>query len=184
MGGGVCLAHDVDTRLRRVTDPTSAKAAMRREFRQRRRAVVDDRRSERICAALVQVVGPVAPRSVMVFDAVAGEPDLTGFVAWCDDHDVVTSAPSPEPTADDPIDPSAVDVVVVPGLAFTAGGQRLGQGGGWYDRFLARTRADCLKIGVGFEVQVVDELPTEAHDVTLDLVVTEAGVVGVGGGAG
>lgn len=163
--------------MRRVTDPTSVKTAMRREFRRRRREVADGDRSERICAALVEVVGPTAPGTVMVFEPVAGEPDLSPFIAWCHDHGVVTVAPSPAPTATDPIDPMAVDVVVVPGLAFTVNGHRLGQGGGWYDRFLASTRDGCRKIGVGFDVQIVDEVPTEEHDVTLDMVITESRVI-------
>jgi 5-formyltetrahydrofolate cyclo-ligase len=164
--------------LRHVIDPTSAKAAMRREFRRRRREVVDEGRSGHICAALVELVRPSEPTTVMVYAPVSGEPDLARFVAWCHDHDVVTVAPSSSAAAPHPVDPSAVDVVIVPGLAFTPGGRRLGQGGGWYDRFLARIRGDCLTIGVGFDVQVVDALPIEPHDVTLDLVVTESGVVG------
>jgi 5-formyltetrahydrofolate cyclo-ligase len=74
-------------------------------------------------------------------------------------------------------DPAAVDVVIVPGVAFTPDGARLGQGGGWYDRFLAGVRPDCTSIGVGFDAQVVDMLPTEPHDVALDGVVTESGVL-------
>ena len=140
--------------------------------------MTDDGRSERICAALVHVVGGLDIPLVMVFEPVPGEPDLAGFVAWCGDVGVATVAPTPAPTAPDPVEPTSVDVVVVPGLAFTAAGHRLGQGVGWYDRFLAGTRADCLKIGVGFDVQVVDEVPTEPHDVPLDLVITESGVVG------
>jgi 5-formyltetrahydrofolate cyclo-ligase len=76
---------------------------------------------------------------------------------------------------DDP-DPTAVDVVIVPGVAFTPDGARLGQGGGWYDRFLAEVRPECTSIGVGFDPQVVDVLPTEPHDIRLDCVVTESGV--------
>lgn len=139
--------------------------------------MVDDGRSERICAALVDVVAATDATTVMVFEPVPGEPDLAGFVAWCDERDVATVAPSSTPTAPDPVEPTSVDVVVVPGLAFTAAGHRLGQGGGWYDRFLAGTRSDCLKVGVGFDVQLVDELPIEPHDVPLDVVITESGVV-------
>ena len=61
-----------------------------------------------------------------------------------------------------------------PGLAFTADGRRLGQGGGHYDRFLPRLRAGCVTIGAAFAEQLVDDLPTEPHDVRLDLVVTDA----------
>jgi 5-formyltetrahydrofolate cyclo-ligase len=67
-------------------------------------------------------------------------------------------------------------VVIVPGLAFTVRGDRLGQGGGWYDRFLIGTRSECTTIGVGFDLQLVERLPVEPHDVPLDAVVTESGI--------
>ena len=63
-----------------------------------------------------------------------------------------------------PVDPGAIDVWLVPGLAFTKDGKRLGYGGGWYDRLLAAARPDARIIGVGFSCQLVDELPVEAHD--------------------
>lgn len=160
-----------------MDDPISTKAALRSEFRQRRRAVIDDGHSERICAVLAALVDAGSAATVMVFEAVPGEPDLAEFVAWCSARGIGTIAPSPDPDAVDPIDPESVDVVVVPGLAFTADGRRLGQGGGWYDRFLARTRSDCSSVGVAFDVQIVDDLPTEPHDVPVDLVVTESGRV-------
>jgi 5-formyltetrahydrofolate cyclo-ligase len=72
------------------------------------------------------------------------------------------------------VDPATLDVVVVPGLAFTPDGHRLGQGGGHYDRFLTRVRPGCLTIGVCFREQLVAELPVEAHDVPLTAVVTDA----------
>jgi 5-formyltetrahydrofolate cyclo-ligase len=62
----------------------------------------------------------------------------------------------------------------VPGVAFTAAGHRLGQGGGWYDRFLSGLRPGVARIGVCFAECLVDELPTEAHDVIMDLVITDA----------
>ena len=65
--------------------------------------------------------------------------------------------------------------MIVPGLAFTRRGDRLGQGGGWYDRVLAGVRDDCVTIGVAFAPQLVDELPVEPHDRPVDLVVTEHG---------
>ena len=71
------------------------------------------------------------------------------------------------------VDPGAVDVILVPGLAFTRAGQRLGRGGGFYDRLLARLPAVTWKIGVCFEVQISDAVPSEPHDVTVDCVMTE-----------
>jgi 5-formyltetrahydrofolate cyclo-ligase len=104
---------------------------------------------------------------IMVFDPVPGEPETGDLVERCRRRGVETVVPEADP------DPSWPDLVVVPGLAFTRDGRRLGQGGGWYDRFLARTR--CPKVGVCFDVQVVAELPVEDHDVVVDVVVTESG---------
>ena len=66
--------------------------------------------------------------------------------------------------------------MLVPGLAFARDGRRLGRGKGFYDRFLAALRPDCFKCGIGLDFQVVDDLPTEPHDVLLDAVVTPARV--------
>jgi 5-formyltetrahydrofolate cyclo-ligase len=71
------------------------------------------------------------------------------------------------------VDPDEVDCVVVPGVAFSEDGTRLGRGGGHYDATLeAMPRA--ARVGVGYEVQVVPSLPREPHDATLDVLVTEA----------
>ena len=59
---------------------------------------------------------------------------------------------------------------VVPGLAFTQGGERMGYGKGHYDRLLA-AHPECYTVGIGFRCQLVDALPTEAHDVRLAEVV-------------
>lgn len=85
--------------------------------------------------------------------------------------------PEADPSAPMPADPRSLDVVIVPGLAFTRAGDRLGQGGGWYDRFLGEVGDGCTTIGVGFAIQVLDELPVVEHDVRLGVVVTEAGRV-------
>jgi len=67
------------------------------------------------------------------------------------------------------------DVILVPGVAFSPGKVRLGYGGGFYDRFLAAS--DALKIGVAFSCQVLPELPAEAHDVRMDAIITENGMI-------
>jgi 5-formyltetrahydrofolate cyclo-ligase len=64
-----------------------------------------------------------------------------------------------------------LDLIVVPGLAFTVPGNRLGRGGGYYDRFLATVPTTTLKVGVCFEFQLVPQIPPESHDVIMDVVV-------------
>jgi 5-formyltetrahydrofolate cyclo-ligase len=64
-----------------------------------------------------------------------------------------------------------MDLIVVPGLAFTAEGSRLGRGAGFYDRFLSTIPKNTLKIGVCFEFQLFPEIPQESHDVKMDALV-------------
>ena len=77
-----------------------------------------------------------------------------------------------EPVEAEIVMPQDVSVWIVPGLAFTKSGKRLGYGGGWYDRLLADAAKNSLKIGVAHEFQSVDDLPSEPHDILLDRVVT------------
>ncbi len=77
-----------------------------------------------------------------------------------------------EPAEAEIVKPQDVSVWIVPGLAFTKDGKRLGYGGGWYDRLLAAAAKHSLKIGVAHEFQVVGDLPSEQHDILLGRVVT------------
>ena len=63
-------------------------------------------------------------------------------------------------------------LVLVPLLAYNSKKQRIGYGGGYYDKFIAANNALCF-MGLGFEWQRNDELPTEIHDMALDMIVTE-----------
>lgn len=70
------------------------------------------------------------------------------------------------------------DIVIVPGVAFTAKGQRLGQGGGYYDRLLASPGfADALRMGLAYGFQIVPTLPAEAWDMPMHAVATEKGIL-------
>jgi 5-formyltetrahydrofolate cyclo-ligase len=148
-----------------------------------RRAVAADgadraARSGRIWARIVAATSLDRTRRVMLFESLPTEPETAEWFAWCREHDVAVFAPAVDGLAlrvvPGDVDPTTLDVVVVPGLAFTADGRRLGQGGGHYDRFLPRLRADCITVGAAFAEQLVDDLPTDPHDVRLDLVVTDA----------
>lgn len=69
--------------------------------------------------------------------------------------------------------PERLDCVMVPGVAFDRNGGRLGNGAGYYDRLLKSVRADAVLIGVCFESQLVEQVVTEVHDVSMDIVMTE-----------
>lgn len=69
------------------------------------------------------------------------------------------------------------DLLLVPGLAFTAAGGRLGRGGGFYDRLLrgAGGCEGCFTVGIGFSFQRLRDLPTEPHDAVLGEILTDGG---------
>ncbi len=69
---------------------------------------------------------------------------------------------------------SSLDLILVPGLAFTKSGIRLGRGKGFYDRLLAQTKA--TKCAVAFDWQILDTIPSDSHDVLMDYVVTPAAI--------
>src|SRR5690606_31244362 len=119
-----------------------------------------------------------AAGAILMYRSATGEPDSDAFVAWCHESGKHVELVGNTSTAEFPDDPQRFDAVIVPGLAFTADGWRLGQGGGWYDRFLPLTRDDCTTVGVCFASLLVGDLPVEPHDVRLDRVVTEHHVYG------
>ncbi len=71
------------------------------------------------------------------------------------------------------IDPSTIDLVLVPGVVFAKNGYRIGYGGGYYDRFLSKLDKSVPKVAIGFDLQVVEEVPTEDFDIPVDMIVTE-----------
>ncbi|MFO7941869.1 MAG: 5-formyltetrahydrofolate cyclo-ligase [Bacillota bacterium] len=76
-----------------------------------------------------------------------------------------------------PRDPSAMDIIMVPGLAFDRRGFRVGYGGGYYDRLLTSPSPSTTTVGLCYRFQMVDDdLPTQEHDRPVDYVVTEDGL--------
>ncbi|MCL1828849.1 MAG: 5-formyltetrahydrofolate cyclo-ligase [Oscillospiraceae bacterium] len=82
----------------------------------------------------------------------------------------------PSPAGDAaPVEPREDDIMIIPGLAFDAAGYRLGRGGGFYDRYLAKR--SCFKTGICPDRFFLPELPVEGFDVLMDCVVTEKRIV-------
>ena len=79
-----------------------------------------------------------------------------------------------------PVDPSELDIIFVPGIAFTRFGSRLGQGGGYYDRYFGGMVRLPETVGVAFALQIVPKIPTTQTDVPVSAVVTEQGVSRMG----
>lgn len=85
-----------------------------------------------------------------------------------------------ESSSDDFYDEKILDIVIVPALAFDSSKNRIGFGGGYYDTFLNKVREknkNTLFIGVCYDFQMIEEVPIEWHDITLDLVINESEVL-------
>ncbi len=176
------------------------KREIRRTMRAARRAVPASdkaRHDAQISAALLarpDVSAAIASHApICVYLAVADEIDLSSFISEARSRGAALAAPRwngasyslarlegplrsgphdiPEPAADVPVPPSSISLWIVPGLAFTASGGRLGYGGGWYDRLFAAADPAAPRIGVAYPFQIVSTLPSEPHDIPITDVV-------------
>jgi 5-formyltetrahydrofolate cyclo-ligase len=75
------------------------------------------------------------------------------------------------------VDGSEIGTIILPGSVFDERGGRLGYGGGFYDRFMAHEAPQARRVGLAFDLQVVDRLSLQPHDELLDLVVTEKRII-------
>ena len=165
------------------------------------RDLVDDRvlRSVGLWARLAGTSEYREATTVMAFVGGRGEPDTESLFARVSAEGKTLVLPSvvggglvprlvgqglapgafgiPEPQGEQ-VAPFGLDLVLVPGLAFTRDGKRLGQGGGHYDRFLAGLPPSCATVGVCFAEQMVDDLPEEPHDRKVRLVITDDEITG------
>lgn len=103
-----------------------------------------------------------ATKSLSFFSLRRGEPLVQGSYG----------IPEPSGNASAKIPPGAIDLVVVPGVAFDERGYRLGYGGGYYDRFFSRHPGPFKRIGVAYSFQVVPTVCPEEHDQRLDGLIT------------
>ncbi len=68
-----------------------------------------------------------------------------------------------------------IDVAIIPGVAFDPSGHRIGFGGGHFDRFLKKL--NCTTIGLAYELQIIDKVPTHQYDVPVDFIITERRII-------
>jgi 5-formyltetrahydrofolate cyclo-ligase len=161
-------------------------------------------KSQAIVTAIVAHPAWARARVLSLYSALPGEPDLAalwkgapprrfcyprieaGGMTFFEVESPGELVPGPwhpricEPVFDPArlVPPEKIDLILVPGLAFTRDGWRLGRGGGFYDRYLASLSAGAMKLGVCFQCQLVESLPAEAHDQRVHAIVTENGIEG------
>jgi 5-formyltetrahydrofolate cyclo-ligase len=83
----------------------------------------------------------------------------------------------PEPVGNEiPATCGDIDLIILPMLGFDRTGRRIGYGAGYYDRFLAKNQK-LRKIGIAFACQEYENLPADEHDITMDSIITEEGIV-------
>ena len=85
----------------------------------------------------------------------------------------------PEPREDMMEDTPAteIDLTLTPAVGYDVTGNRLGYGGGFYDRLFGEIRDDAPRVGLSFEIQIVPKVPAEDHDIRIPIIVTEARVI-------
>jgi 5-formyltetrahydrofolate cyclo-ligase len=75
------------------------------------------------------------------------------------------------------VDVKELDLIMVPGVAFDPNGARMGHGFGYYDKLLEHARKDTPLVALAFECQIFPEIPTHAHDVFMDKIITEERII-------
>ncbi|MDN5292831.1 MAG: 5-formyltetrahydrofolate cyclo-ligase [Eubacteriales bacterium] len=121
-------------------------------------------RGKRVVVPVTDVAG-----KRLIPTLIVNYPDDIGTGAW--------GIPEPKPEAIRPVPPQEIDLVLVPGVAFDEKGNRLGYGGGFYDRFLLQTGPGTVFVALAFELQVRDQVYPEAHDQPVHYIVTEERVI-------
>lgn len=81
----------------------------------------------------------------------------------------------PKITETNAVNAKEIDLVIVPGICFDTSGYRIGYGGGFYDRFLMNFKKETISLA--FSCQIVDKIPKEAHDLPVDKIIMECGVI-------
>jgi 5-formyltetrahydrofolate cyclo-ligase len=76
-----------------------------------------------------------------------------------------------------PVDVNDTDLVIIPGAGFDPAGDRIGYGGGYYDRLLAGLKKDIPVVAPAYEEQIIDSIPAEPHDVRVGVIVTDRRVI-------
>ncbi len=75
------------------------------------------------------------------------------------------------------IPPEELELVIVPGTAFDLKRNRIGYGGGYYDKFMAQTSQNCRKIAICYDFQIFQSIPYEDYDIPVDLIVSEERII-------
>lgn len=150
-----------------------------------------------------QHAGTASPQVIALFGGLKNEPDLLPHLLpalWSQGHrpcffqiEASELQPREVRSIDDlqrgqmnvwepkphctPVKIAALDLILVPGLAFTRDGARLGRGGGYYDRLLAHPQCRAHRLAIAYDCQIIDHIPVESHDQRVPQIITESGLI-------
>ncbi|MBK1827720.1 5-formyltetrahydrofolate cyclo-ligase [Haloferula rosea] len=186
--------------MQAASQPPPDKSEWRQQFRKQLRAQPNpEEASAAIRLHLTHRLEVSEPLRIATFSALRGEADLSPLIYELPRHDWLfprvrgndltfhristTSELQPgamgilEPDGRLPVEDSqSIDLILCPGLGFGRDGSRLGRGRGFYDRTLSACRANATIIGIALPHQLVDAVPTEAHDCFMDQLATVDGL--------
>jgi len=182
----------------------SEKSKLRQVFLKKRQSLTSyeiEKRSQTICKKIKSLAQIENKNVIACYLAVNNEPNLQNIIAHFLEADRIIVVPAffeklkqykfvklsspnnletgpyqiPQPSQLLPVESIKIDLVLLPGLAFSEGGLRLGYGKGVYDRLLANTNA--LKIGIAYDFQVIDHFVSEPHDLKVNFIITEKRII-------
>src|ERR1700730_7209764 len=151
------------------------KAALREQMRHRLREITAEDReafSEEICERVLEMTQWAEAQSAILFTPLPSEPIITPLKLDCEARKISCTILPQSPKSEINLS-GPVDLILVPGLAFSKDRHRLGRGGGYFDRLMAGPAASAFKLGICFSFQLLDSVPLETHDVIMDTVVTD-----------
>lgn len=146
---------------------------------------------QKICENILELPELSSCISILLYKPLADEINISPIFNYCVERNIKIFLPVPHKLAlqlapERTVDPSRVaetydclereikpDLAIIPGLGFARNGARLGRGGGWYDRMLAKLPERMFKIGVINECCFFPDLPQEKHDKCVNLIVTQ-----------
>ncbi len=184
----------------------TSKALLRREIDQKRHSLAPEwikDASQRIVDRLLTLQAFREAKSIALYKAIGGEVDLDALFPVCWEQGKRTAIPVfnagediyelaeittathftvgnygiREPVSPTLVSGSTIDLMVVPGVAFDHAGNRLGRGGGYYDRLLKDFAG--ISVAVAFDLQICPQIPCDSHDIPVGAVVTETKLIKV-----
>ena len=108
----------------------------------------------------------------MIRKSMSEEKNVVVPVSNKENRTLILSKLEPKKGCIEKISLDRIDLIIVPGVGFDKQGHRIGHGMGYYDKLLKNSR-DASHIGLAFELQLVDKIPTEKHDVPVEKIITE-----------